>query len=118
MTVVYVDTEDFPKKIGKFPDYITKGLKKPSFIGGKIRGAYQLGKVLYKAGALRKVGRYYGYKYRIPIAGIGGGIIAGSLWSTPDSQNQQGRTNMVKSRAKRKYYNRCRPRRGNKRPYY
>ncbi len=118
MTVVYVDTEDFPKKLGKFPDFITKGLRKPSFVGGKIRGAYQLGKILYKAGALRKVGRYYGYKYRIPIAGIGGGIIAGSLFSTPDSQDQKGGTNMVQSGSKRKFYNRCRPSRSRKRPHY
>ncbi len=107
MTVMYVDTEDFPKKLGKFPDYLVKGLGKPSIIGGKIRGAVQLGKILYKTGAWKRVGRYYGYKYRKRItAGVTGGIIIGNLSSIPFQGPEQARTYMVKSSTRRKYSNR------------
>ncbi len=104
MSIVFVDQEDFPKKLGKFPDYLVKGIGKPSFVGGKIRGAYQLGKILYKTGAWRRVGRYYGFRYRKRItAGVAGGLIASSLYSVPVQSPEQTRKYMVKSKSKRLY---------------
>ncbi len=106
MALITVESDEGPKKLGKFPDFITKGLNKPSIIGSKIKGAYQLGKILYKTGAYKRVARYYGYKNRYRIsAGVGGGVIVGSLLSVPPSSPfGQTRNNMVKSRSRRVSY--------------
>ncbi len=103
LALITVESDEGPKKLGKFPDFITKGLEKPSLIGGKIKGAIALGKILYKTGAYKRVARYYGYKNRYRItAGVGGGLIVGSLLSIPFSGPfGQTRTNMVQSRARR-----------------
>ncbi len=109
-----VEVDEGPHKLGKFPDYLTKGLNKPSIVGSKIKGAYQLGKVLYKAGALRKVGRYYAYRYRYKI---GGGLATGAFSSSFlrfPSQDGQTRSPMVGSVNRRRYNRRknpckCRP---------
>ncbi len=102
---MHIDTEDFPKKLGKFPDYLTKGLKYPG--GGRVRGAIGLGRILFKTGAWKRVGRYYGFKYRKRIGiGVTGGLIAGGLSSVfqgPGSQDGETQNNMVKFSSRRKY---------------
>ncbi len=109
MAIMVVSTDEGPAKLGKFPDYLTKGLNKPSIVGSKIRGAYQLGKVLYKAGALRKVGRYYAYRNRYRIAtGIGGSaFISSFLFSA--TQDGQTRSIVVKSSKQRFKRRKCYP---------
>ncbi len=91
MGIMYVP-EGPHKKIGKVPDYLTKGFNKPSIVGSKVKGAIRLGRILYKSGAWKKVGRYYGFKYRYRIAGAGAGI--GIALSTNPflDPNQDGQT--------------------------
>ncbi len=104
-----VEIDEGPGKLGKFPDFITKGLNKPGFISSKIKGAYQLGKILYKAGAIRKVGRYYAYRHRYKIAtGIAASYFASSFLQSP-SQNGQTRDIVVKSRPRRRSRNKYCP---------
>ena len=112
MGLMVIEVDEGPHKVGKFPDYLTKSLGKPSFIGGKIKGAYQLGKILYKTGAYKRVMRYYGYrnKYRIATGIIGVGI-SSSFLQFP-SENGQARSNVVQSKSKRRYRRKyCPPRR-------
>ncbi len=110
MTVVYIEDDSFPKKLGKFPDYLTKGLQKPSFISSKVRGVYQLGKILYKTGAWKKVMRYYAIKNRYRIGGVavGGGVI-GALSPFPTTNPYgQTRNQLEQPRTKRKRRDKCR----------
>ncbi len=110
---MHVDEEVFPKKLGKFPDYLVKGLNKPGIVSGKIKGAIGLGRILYKTGAWKRVGRYYGFKYRKKIGvAVSGGVIAGGLSSVPWPSTKDGETRnyMVKPSTRRKYgtkHNNC-----------
>ncbi len=103
MTIVYVDTEQFPEKLGKFPDYITKGLKYPG--GGKIRAGIQAGYGAYRYGRVYARKAWYLKKKQIYYAahtgiGIGGGLIA---LSQATNKNRQTRSYLVKPSARCKF---------------
>ncbi len=87
-------------EFGKVPDFISRQLKYTPGIGGKIRGGIQLGKILFKSGAYKRVARYYGFKYRYRI---GAGIATASISSFLTTPNQFGQTRgiVVQSRSKR-----------------
>ncbi len=103
---------------GRIPDFITRGLSKPSFgVGARIRGAYTLGKALYKSGAYKKVIRYYSYRnrYRIGI-GTGTGILASQFLAPPRKQLQA--RNRFQRYNRRKQRKRCPPCRRRRRSRY
>ncbi len=93
MTIAHVQTDDFPRKLGKFPDYLVKGLDKPSFgVGSRIKSAYKLGKILYKTGAYKKVIRYKLLTNKKKLAfGTGGIVLGASLIprTTPRNRGQR-----------------------------
>ncbi len=95
---------------GKIPDFLTKSLDKPGFgVGSKIKGAIGLGKILYKTGAYKKVGRYYGYRYRKIIgAGVASGAISSQFINTPGPLGEGGNY-IQQPRIRRKQYRKCPP---------
>ncbi len=125
MTVVMVETDDYAKKAGKFPDYFTRQLR---YGKGRIATAYKglqfAGKVTsrwLRTKEGRQAIRYFAMRskyFRIaaPTAAVGGGLIYNGLKSTPlDGQStykiRQTRNNMVKYRTKRICYPERYPRR-------
>ena len=109
---MFVEPDDRIEKLGKFPDYLVKGLNKPSVVGSKIRGIYQLGKILYKTGAYKKVGRYYGFRYRYKIGTAIATVAISSSFLQFPSENRQTRSNMVQFKSKRRIRSKyCPPRR-------
>ncbi len=115
MTLVHIPSEDFPRKLGKFPDYIVRGLDKPSFgIGSRIKSAYKLGKILYKTGAGKKAIRYRILTNKKKLAFVSGGIILGTTLLSRYPRNMRGKriqqfkkANKFKQKQYSKDFNRC-----------
>ncbi len=119
MGLVIPETESYDLSrgsFGKVPDYIIKTLDKPSIgVGSRIKGTIRLGRILIKTGAWKKVSRYYAFRnrYRLGGLGVGGGIV---YTITTGSQNpqQQARSFFFGSSRRCKcgqisyYNNRCR----------
>ena len=108
MTLVHIPSEDFPRKLGKFPDYIVRGLDKPSFgIGSRIKSAYKLGKILYKTGAGKRAIRYRVLTNKKKLAfGTGGIILGASLLGSGPRYNRGSRVQQFKktNKFKQKQY--------------
>ncbi len=107
--LMVVAQDEGPQKLGKFPDWLTKGLDKPSFFGGKLKAGIQLGKILYKSKAYKPVIRYYAYRnrYRIGVSVAGSAFLSSFLQSP--GQNGQTRNRMVQSSTRRRNRRKCYP---------
>ncbi len=105
MSIIAVEVDEGPAKLGKFPDYLVKTLRYPGT--GKLRAVAHGGYLAYKFGRVYARKYWYLYKNRIYYAShgvaIGGGLITGGLSSIPlrAPTNRQTRSKLVKSRSRR-----------------
>ncbi len=104
--LLVVEQDQGPQKLGKFPDFITKGLKGPG--GGKIRAAVQGAQIAYKVGprAWKAYIRWYTFKYKKYL--LGGGVLGGISTSFINSPGKFGETRnylVQPSRRRRNNYN-------------
>ncbi len=105
MSIIAVEVDGGPHKLGKFPHYLTKSLKYPgkSRLGAVARGGY----LAYKYSRVYAKKYWYLYKNRIYFAShgaaLGGGLITGGLSSLPlrSTTKRQTRGTLVKSSRRR-----------------
>ncbi len=110
MTIVVISSDEGPSKLGKFPDYLVKGLDKPSFgVGSRIKGGIRFGQMLYRTGAWKPYIRYHSYQNRYKI-GIGAGGIALGSETIRYALDREKRINFFQPKSKRRCWSRKRNR--------